>query len=173
VVRGRWWGDVDISSVHCDLFEGNENSQRSTRWWDRPAAASMDWSEKTFSQNFVEADGRNAGEPIDPASEYSVACSAYFSEGWPMGATSPVGVPSTGWADIQLKRRTFWPIGRAMIWSVLHGFLGGSPGPPERRRRRHRRPDPQPPRTWPRGRYEVRPGGHALSAVEVDGSCPA
>lgn len=94
VVNGRWWSDIDISSVHCDLFEGDANTQRATRWWDRSVAVSMDWSGQTFSQDFVEAKGEVAGEPIDPGSEYSVMCSAYFSGGWSMAASDSVeGMP--------------------------------------------------------------------------------
>lgn len=94
VAEGRWWGDTDISSVHCDLFEGNEETQRSTRWWDRSVATSMDWSRRTFSQDFVAAEGADTEEQIDPASEYSVTCSAYFSGGWSMATTRPVeGAP--------------------------------------------------------------------------------
>lgn len=94
VVEGRWWGATGISSVDCDLFEGNENAQRATRWWDRSVTASMDWTRHTFSQDFVEAEGGETQEPIDPASEYSVTCSAYFSGGWSMAASGQVaGTP--------------------------------------------------------------------------------
>ena len=94
VVEGRWWGDTDISSMHCDLFEGNEDVQRAIRWWDRSVAASMDWSEKTFSQDFVETPGGEPVDQLDPASEYTVTCSGYFSGGWSMATTVPVeGTP--------------------------------------------------------------------------------
>lgn len=69
-VEGRWGGE--ISSVHCDLFEGGEE-QRVTDWWDRSVPPAMSWSKRTFAQLFVAA-GRQAEEPIDPSTRYSVTC---------------------------------------------------------------------------------------------------
>lgn len=77
-VEGRWGGE--ISSVHCDLFEGGD--QRVTDWWDRAASPSMAWSERTFRRVFVEAQGREVEDPVDPSSRYSVRCMGNFSGGW-------------------------------------------------------------------------------------------
>jgi len=80
VVEGTWKGDV--SSVHCDLLEGG-TSGKPTRWWDRTVGARMDWSGRTFTQEFVTAEGGSEGkEPLDPGASYGVACSAQFSDGW-------------------------------------------------------------------------------------------
>ena len=93
VVEGTWSGDLDISSVHCDLLEGGE-SGRSTDWWDRSVGTDMSFSERTFSQAFVEAKGREIEEPIDPESSYWALCSGQFSGGWSMTDTAPVkGTP--------------------------------------------------------------------------------
>jgi hypothetical protein len=93
VVEGTWSGDLDISSVHCDLLEGGE-SGRSTDWWDRSVGTDMSFSERTFSQEFVEAGGRKIEQPIDPESSYWVLCSGQFSGGWSMTDTAPVkGTP--------------------------------------------------------------------------------
>jgi len=78
-VEGRWGGE--ISSVHCDLFEGGEK-QRVTDWWDRSVPPTMSWPERTFAQVFVEAEGRRVQEPIDPSARYSVTCLGTFPEGW-------------------------------------------------------------------------------------------
>jgi hypothetical protein len=77
-VDGRWGGE--ISSVHCDLFEGVGDDQRVIAWWDRSVAPSMSWSERTFTQVFVEAE--EAEEPIDPAAGYTVICLGAFADGW-------------------------------------------------------------------------------------------
>jgi hypothetical protein len=93
VVEGTWRGDLDISSVHCDLLEGGE-SGRSTDWWDRSVGTDMSFSERTFSQEFVEAEGREIKDPIDPESSYWVLCSGQFSGGWSMTDSAPVrGTP--------------------------------------------------------------------------------
>jgi hypothetical protein len=77
-VEGRWGGE--ISSVHCDVFEGGEE-QRVTDWWDRSVPPTMSWSERSFKQIFVEAEGE-AEEPIDPSAGYAVICLGAFADGW-------------------------------------------------------------------------------------------
>jgi hypothetical protein len=79
-VEGKWGGE--ISSVHCDLFEGSGDEQSITDWWDRSVPATMSWSEHTFAQVFVEAEGGKVEEPIDPSTQYSVTCLGAFSGGW-------------------------------------------------------------------------------------------
>jgi hypothetical protein len=91
VVKGTWKGD--ISSMHCDLLEGGSEGS-ATDWWDRGVSAKMSWGARTFSQNFVEAEGRKIEDPIDAASSYSVLCSAHFSGGWSTGDEAPIeGAP--------------------------------------------------------------------------------
>lgn len=91
VVEGTWRGDV--SSVHCDLFEGGGEGI-ATDWWDRGGRTRMDWSKRTFTQEFVEAKGREIEDPIDPEASYGVACWALFSNGGQMGDEAPVeGTP--------------------------------------------------------------------------------
>src|SRR5215218_10645852 len=91
VVEGTWRGD--ISSVHCDLLEGGGNSH-ATDWWDRAVPAKMSWSARTFSQDFVEAEGRKIEDPIDPTSRYTAVCSAQFSGGWSVNDSAAVeGTP--------------------------------------------------------------------------------
>jgi hypothetical protein len=77
-VEGRWGGE--ISSVHCDLFEGVGETQRVIDWWDRSVIPSMSWSERTFTQVFVEAEG--AEDSIDPSAGYTVICLGAFADGW-------------------------------------------------------------------------------------------
>jgi hypothetical protein len=85
VVKGTWKGDV--SSVHCDLLEGGA-SGRSTRWWDRSVGTQMDWSDRTFTQEFVAAEGD--GGSLEPEASYGVVCSAQFSGGWSVSDSTPV-----------------------------------------------------------------------------------
>jgi hypothetical protein len=93
VVEGTWRGGLEISSVHCDLLEGGE-SGRSTDWWDRSVGTDMSFSERTFSQEFVEAGGREIEESVDPESSYWVLCSGQFSGGWSTTDSAPVrGTP--------------------------------------------------------------------------------
>jgi hypothetical protein len=93
VVEGTWRGDLDISSVHCDLLEGSE-SGHPTDWWDRSVGTDMSFSERSFSQEFVEAEGKKIEEPIDPESSYWVLCSGQFSDGWSTTDSAPVrGTP--------------------------------------------------------------------------------
>jgi hypothetical protein len=90
-VEGRWGGE--ISSVHCDVFEGGEE-QRVTDWWDRSVPPTMSWSERTFKQIFVEAEGE-AEEPIDPSAGYAVICLGAFADGWSTNDSALVeGKPS-------------------------------------------------------------------------------
>ena len=85
LVEGEWGGE--ISSVRCDLFEDEE---RVTDWWNREEPTSHSSSEHTFSQVFVEAEGREIEEPIDPDERYSVACSGVFGDGLARNHTAPV-----------------------------------------------------------------------------------
>lgn len=89
VVKGTWKGDV--SSVHCDLLEGGA-SGRPTRWWDRSVGTRMDWSDRTFTQEFVAAE--RGGGALEPEASYGVVCSAQFSGGWSVSDSTPVeGTP--------------------------------------------------------------------------------
>jgi hypothetical protein len=91
-VEGSWGGE--ISSVHCDLFEGGGDEQRVIDWWERSVLPTMSWSERTFTQVFVEAEGE-VEEPIDPSARYSVTCSGAFADGWSTNDNVPVaGEPS-------------------------------------------------------------------------------
>jgi len=78
VVEGTWKGE--LSSVHCDLLEGDA-SGKPTRWWDRSVGTRMDWSGRSFTQEFVE-NGGEGEESLDPGASYGVTCSAQFSDGW-------------------------------------------------------------------------------------------
>jgi hypothetical protein len=78
-VEGRWGGE--ISSVHCDLFEGGGEKQRVTDWWDRSVSPTLLWSERAFTQVFVQAEGKS-DEPVDPSAGYSVTCLGAFADGW-------------------------------------------------------------------------------------------
>lgn len=92
VVGGTWKGE--ISSVHCDLLEGG-TSGKSTRWWDRSVGTQMDWSDRTFAQEFVPVEGGGVEESLDPQADYGVVCSGQFSGGWSVTDSAPVeGVPS-------------------------------------------------------------------------------
>jgi hypothetical protein len=90
VVEGAWKGG-EVSSVHCDLFEGVSP----TRWWDRSVGTQMDWSGQTFTQEFVSARGTEDWEPLDPLASYNVNCSAWFAGGIGTNASGQVkGKPS-------------------------------------------------------------------------------
>jgi hypothetical protein len=90
VVEGTWRGD--LSSVHCDLMEGDK-AERAIDWWDRSVAAEQSFSDRTFSQEFVRAKGR-VKDRIDPESAYKAVCWAQFSGGAATGNEAPVeGVP--------------------------------------------------------------------------------
>jgi hypothetical protein len=86
VVEGAWGGG-EVSSVHCDLFEG----VAPTRWWDRSVGAQMDWLGQTFTQEFVSARGSEGWEPLDPLATYTVTCSAWFAGGVGTNASAEVG----------------------------------------------------------------------------------
>ena len=86
VVEGRWRGD--LSSVHCDLLEGGKNG-RAIDWWDRSVAAKESFPDRTFSQEFVRAEGK-VKDRIDPKGDYWVVCWAWFSEGWSTGDEAPM-----------------------------------------------------------------------------------
>ena len=93
VVEGKWKGDLDLSSVRCDLLEGKE-SARPTDWWDRSVEPDISFSERTFSQEFVEAEGTKIEKPLDPESRYWVFCLGRFSDGWLTAGRAPVtGTP--------------------------------------------------------------------------------
>ena len=93
VVEGTWNGDLDISSVHCDLIEGSVSGS-STDWWDRSVGPDMDFQKGTFSQEFVEAAGRKIEHPIDPAKDYWALCASQFSSGWSTSDSAQVkGTP--------------------------------------------------------------------------------
>jgi hypothetical protein len=85
VVEGAW-KEGEISSVHCDLFEG----VAPTRWWDRSVGTQMDWSGQTFTQEFVSARGSEGWEPLDPLASYNVMCSAWFAGGIGTNASAQV-----------------------------------------------------------------------------------
>jgi hypothetical protein len=87
MVDGRWGGD--ISSVHCDLFEGGGEKKRVIDWWDRSVPPTMSWSGHTFSQKFVAAEGTE--DSIDPSAGYSVICLGAFADGWSTNDSAPVG----------------------------------------------------------------------------------
>jgi hypothetical protein len=54
----------------------------------------MSWSERAFTQSFIEAKGRKIEDPIDPSSHYSVMCSGQFSGGWQISDSTQVeGTP--------------------------------------------------------------------------------
>ncbi len=92
-VEGSWGGE--ISSVHCDLFEGSGGEQRVTDWWDRSVPPTMSWSERTFAQVFDGVEGE-VEEPVDPSAAYSVTCLGAFSSGWSTNDSVPVeGKPSS------------------------------------------------------------------------------
>jgi hypothetical protein len=91
-VEGSWGGE--ISSVHCDVFEGSDE-QRVTDWWDRSVPPTMSWSERTFMQVFVEAEGK-VEEPIDTAMRYSVICLGAFADGWSTNDSVLVGGEPSG-----------------------------------------------------------------------------
>jgi hypothetical protein len=85
VVEGAWKGG-EVSSVHCDLFEGGGT----TRWWNRSVGTQMDWSGQTFTQEFVSAKGTEDWEPLDPLASYNVMCSAWFAGGIGTNASARV-----------------------------------------------------------------------------------
>jgi len=87
-VEGQWAGD--LSSVQCDLFEGEDFAV--VEWWDRAVSPTYDMPGRTFVQAFVAAGG--VEDSIDPAAEYSVACQGVFSEEFVTGDEAPVeGTP--------------------------------------------------------------------------------
>ena len=75
-VEGQWTGD--LSSVRCDLFEGEDFAV--VRWWDRAISPTYDMSAQTFTQAFAAAGQGEAEGSIDPAAEYHVICQGTFPE---------------------------------------------------------------------------------------------
>jgi len=54
----------------------------------------MSWSERTFTQVFVGAKGREIEDPADPKKRYWVLCSGNFTGGWGMQPSAAVdGTP--------------------------------------------------------------------------------
>ena len=91
VAQGSWKGDV--SSVHCDLLQGGSKGSV-TDWWDRSVGTQMEWSGRTFTQDFVKAQGRKIEDPIEPTSRYKAVCTALFSGGWSVNDSAAVkGAP--------------------------------------------------------------------------------
>jgi hypothetical protein len=93
VVMGSWKGEV--SSVRCDLWEGSV-SGAPTRWWDRSVGTQMDWSERTFTQEFVSARGSDNWEPLDPLASYAVKCRGLFAGDWVTSDSTRVEGKPTG-----------------------------------------------------------------------------
>ena len=93
VVEGTWQGE--LSSVHCDLLKGG-GAGSAIDWWDRSVAAKENFSDKTFSQEFVRAEG-GVEDRIEPEGDYWATCWAQFSEGTATGDEAPVeGKPPAG-----------------------------------------------------------------------------
>ena len=90
VVAGTWQGD--LSSVHCDLLQGGRAGS-AIDWWDRALAAKASFAKRTFSQEFVRAEG-DVEDRIEPKGDYWAVCWAQFSEGSATGDEAPVeGTP--------------------------------------------------------------------------------
>jgi hypothetical protein len=91
VVEGSWEGE--LSTVYCGLHRSRDPDSVSD-WWDRSRGPTLDWSDRTFEQVFVEDEGREAQEPLDPEADYSVRCSGTFVGGRSTDAAAPVeGAP--------------------------------------------------------------------------------
>ena len=91
VVEGSWEGE--LSTVYCGLHRSRDPDSVAD-WWDRSRGPTLDWSERTFEQEFVEDEGREAREPLDPGADYSVRCSGTFAGGRSTDAAAPVeGAP--------------------------------------------------------------------------------
>jgi hypothetical protein len=75
-VEGEWTGD--ISSVQCDLFEGENFAV--VRWWDRAVSPTYDMPAQTFTRVFAAPDQRETGGSINPTAEYYVICQGAFPE---------------------------------------------------------------------------------------------
>jgi hypothetical protein len=93
VVEGTWKGEV--SSVHCDIWEGSV-SGAPTRWWDRSVGVQMNWSERSFTQEFVSARGSDNWEPLDPLASYVVRCGGLFAGDWATSDSTRVEGKPTG-----------------------------------------------------------------------------
>lgn len=91
VVEGSWEGE--LSAVYCSLYRGQEPDSVAD-WWDRSRGPTLVWSDRTFEQDFVEDEGREAREPLDPEAQYSVRCSGMFVGGRSVDSVAPVeGAP--------------------------------------------------------------------------------
>ena len=91
VVEGSWEGA--LSTVYCGLRRSRDPDGVAD-WWDRSRGPTLVWSERTFEQEFVEDEGREAHEPLDPQADYSVRCSGTFAGGRSTDAEVPVeGAP--------------------------------------------------------------------------------
>jgi hypothetical protein len=87
VVEGSWEGE--LSTVYCGLHRSRDPDSVAD-WWDRSRGPTLVWSERTFEQEFVEDEGREAQEPLDPEADYSVRCSGTFAGGRSTDAVAPV-----------------------------------------------------------------------------------
>lgn len=92
VVEGEWEGE--LSSVSCDLFEGEDSEDLGlVEWWDRTVPVEYDTPNRTFTQTFVAGDG----EAIDPEAEYRVICTAIYPDFLMTSDEAPVeGSPPAG-----------------------------------------------------------------------------
>lgn len=104
IVRAEWKGDQveaegqwtgDLSSVSCNLFEGEESEDLAVvDWWDRAIPATYDTPGQTFAQVFAPTDQAIPEAYIAPAIPYSVLCEGAFSRGITTGDLAPVnGTP--------------------------------------------------------------------------------
>ncbi len=90
-VEGQWAGE--LSSVSCDLFEGEESEDLAiVEWWDRAIPTTYDTPGQTFTQVFAATNQEGPEDSIDPATPYSVLCEGAFS----MGITTGDLAPATG-----------------------------------------------------------------------------
>jgi len=91
VVEGSWEGA--LSTVYCGLHRSRDPDGVAD-WWDRSRGPTLVWSDRTFEQEFVEDEDREAREPLDPQADYSVRCSGTFAGGRSTDAAAPVeGAP--------------------------------------------------------------------------------
>ncbi len=92
-VEGQWAGE--LSSVSCDLFEGEESEDLAiVEWWDRAIPTTYDTPGQTFTQVFTATNQKGPEDSIDPATPYSVLCEGAFSMGITTGDLAPAnGTP--------------------------------------------------------------------------------
>jgi hypothetical protein len=87
MAEGSWEGA--LSTVYCGLHRSRDPDSVAD-WWDRSRGPSLVWSDRTFEQESVEDEGREAQEPLDPEADYSVRCSGTFAGGRSTDAVAPV-----------------------------------------------------------------------------------